>query len=76
MLRNMVYGLLLSVVLFVAGCMEYSPPAPGTNAARLMIQKKEFSSKPSLHIEPNVWIDDQPLKGQKKFACQEEYILL
>ena len=66
MSKKIGYGLLLSVVLFVSGCMEYSPPAPGTNAARLIIQKRVFSSKPSLNIEPNVWIDDHPLKGQKK----------
>ena len=59
------YGLLLSVVLFISGCMEYSPPAPGTNTAKLLVQKREYSSKPKLKIQTLVTIDNMTLRGKK-----------
>jgi len=57
MKRNIVYGLLVSMVLFMSGCMEYTSPKPNVKRSVMLIKKREFNSKPSLKIRSTIMID-------------------
>jgi hypothetical protein len=66
MLRKVIYGLMLGVVLFMSGCMEYTSPKPSVKRSVMLIKKREFHSNPSLKIGSTIMIDGGSVQRKKK----------
>ena len=66
MKKNIIHILIVSAVLFISGCMEYTSPKPGAKRSVMLIKKREFSSSPSLKIHSTIMIDGGSVHGKER----------